>query len=1209
LDLYTKPKILKGPESPVACSPSRTTVQLHHVQRRTSKTNLLVVKGSISGKTISILIDGAAESSFINNKSPALLGKTPIATVGIQLANKRVIPGKEYTKLSFTVPGTDTTYSHSRNMIAAPIAYDIILGKDWLDEEDPNISWPNNTVTFNGHHWVCNSPQPKVEHISANVLQRILRKSKNKDIRFGFVFTKPLFNTEISDETLRTTDSKDKADEQALASLPESIRKLIAKFPTVFAPFEGLPPSRPHDHCIQLINPQQKPPSRPLYPMSDSELSALFEELEFLRKNGRIQASTSAYGAPVFYVAQKGKLRLVFDYRALNKNTVKVTSTIPNIQELFDRLSKAKVFSKFDLASGYHQIRVHPNDIPKTAFRIKYGLFEWVVMPFGLSNAPATFQAMVNSIFADHIDNFLLVYLDDLLVFSETEEDHIRHLPMVLQRLQDNQLHCRVAKCEFFKNELEYLGFLIKGNTISVLPSRTSAIQDFEPPTSWTDLRAFCGLANTIHRFVQNHASLVAPLTDKFKGASTRRPNSTPPFSWSTSDQQNFEQVKEKLCEPSVLTLFDPSRPVHLYTDWSERAIGSYVSQPDEDGTEHPVAFASRKCNPAESKYHPYIGEILALVEALRTHRHYIIGRQVKVFTDHRSLEHILDQPKLRPVHHRWLADLLSYDFEIQWMPGSWNTIADALSRRTHTRDAANDPHIPITALNAIFEVHADLFSEIEKMTPDDPEFKEISQHLVDPQDPDTFNDQPPPVPKHLRTRIKRYVLRNKLLYFLDKDNSRLFVPGPLRKRIISLAHDEGPAIHNNWERTAERITRNYHWPSLHRDVINYVNKCDSCQRNKVSRRLPYGLLEPHDAPESRWHTVSIDFVGPIVQTRSGFDTIFCVVDSGSKRVVLIPCKQTDDTKEVARLYELNVWKNHGLPQKIISDRDRRFVSNFWKSLTSSLRIKNNTSTSYHPQTDGQTDQKNGWYITALRHFVHFYQHDWDQHLHVVEYGINDTMNSATGYTPFYLDTGRHPRSLLDLSLNTFDRLSVRDWQACYSVAKDRIRKAQDAYAAQANRHRLPDPFKVDDLVLISMKDFVPPNLRGRPTNKLSNVYSGPYKILAKVGTSYKLDLPSNWSVHPVFHPEKLRPYFWDHAGPHPLSELSIDQRTIERTLAVRTLRVNDIDYHQVLVKWLNHSPVYNSWLPLDDDLKARVRRDLPPSPPPDQAIVHESQA
>jgi hypothetical protein len=442
---------------------------------------------------------------------------------------------------------------------------------------------------------------------------------------------------------------------------------------------------------------------------------------------------------------------------------------------MFDRLSNAKYFSKFDLASGYHQFLVAPDDVPKTAFRTKYGLFEWTVMPFGLSNAPATFQSMVNSIFSDMIDDFLIVYLDDILIFSPTLEEHLTHLDKVLQRLQDNNLHCRVTKCEFLKQELEYLGYRIRNNQVSVLPSRLQAIRDFEPPTSWTDHRSFCGVANTIHRLVSNHAHILAPLTDLFQGHDRKQP---PPFKWSPTDQHHFNQVKMKLSEPALLNLFHPSKPVHLYTDWSASAIGSYVSQPDDNGHEQPIAFASRKCNKAEQVYHPYMGEILALVEALRTHRHYLIGRDVKVFTDHRSLEHILDQPKLRPVQHRWLADLLSYDFEIQWQPGKWNKVADALSGRSHLTTTGSDPH---TSINAITEIADFLLDDIRQMTPDHPFFKEISPYLVDPDDPNSIQDDPQRnTPKHQRTKYSRYRLRDKLLFYVDKTHARLFVPGPL---------------------------------------------------------------------------------------------------------------------------------------------------------------------------------------------------------------------------------------------------------------------------------------------------------------------------------------------------------------------------------------------------------------------------------------------
>jgi hypothetical protein len=349
-----------------------------------------VVKGLLNDRKISILIDGAAEGCFINSQLPILSELQSCGPVGIQLANKSVIPGKQYNNIKFSVEGLNTTYTNTRNFISAPIAYDMILGKDWLDHENPNISWPDNTLSFADHKWICNAPRPIVEHISANTLKRLIKKSKKNQLRYGLIvarITELLNTTQVPDESMRTTDDKDNADERALAALPPSIQQLVKEFPTVFAPFEGLPPNRPQDHRIDLIDPDQRPTVRPLYAMSEAELQALKEELEFLLKHGRIRPSVFAYGFPVFYVAQKGKLRLVFDYRALNKNTVKVTSTIPNIQELLNRLSQAKYFSKIDIASGYHQIRIRPQDIEKTAFRTKYGLFEWVVMPFGLSNA------------------------------------------------------------------------------------------------------------------------------------------------------------------------------------------------------------------------------------------------------------------------------------------------------------------------------------------------------------------------------------------------------------------------------------------------------------------------------------------------------------------------------------------------------------------------------------------------------------------------------------------------------------------------------------------------------------------------------------------------------------------------------------------------------------------------------------------------------
>jgi hypothetical protein len=315
----------------------------------------------------------------------------------IQVADKRKIIGKEYNGIQLSVDQSGKKFKQELTAISALIAYDLILGKDWLDSTNPDIDWPTNTLTFAEHRWQCNPPRPIVEHISVHTLRRTIRKGiKNLDcglILYNFV------TNELNNIQSKTTAEQNEADAEAVKSLPQEIQKLINKYQaTVFSTYEELPPSRPQDHKIELTDITAKPFSRPIYPLSEVELQALKDELDFLINQGRIRPSTSAYGAPVFYVKQKGKLRLVFDYRGLNRNTVKSVAAIPNIQEMFDRLAKAKYSSKFDLASGYHQIRIHPSDIPKTAFRTKYGFFEWTVMSFGLSNAPATFQSMVNAI-------------------------------------------------------------------------------------------------------------------------------------------------------------------------------------------------------------------------------------------------------------------------------------------------------------------------------------------------------------------------------------------------------------------------------------------------------------------------------------------------------------------------------------------------------------------------------------------------------------------------------------------------------------------------------------------------------------------------------------------------------------------------------------------------------------------------------------------
>src|SRR5215469_783622 len=307
--------------------------------------------------------------------------------------------------------------------------------------------------------------------------------------------------------------------DQAMQDQPPYLRKVLEDHEVVFSGVHGMPPVCPTDHKIELV-PDAIPPTHKTYHMSEGELSLLKTELQRLLELGHIHPSTSPFGAPIFFVKEKtGKIRMVTDYHALNKLTVKNSTVLPNILELLDRLKTAKIFTKIDLQSGYHLIRMSEADIPKTAIHTKYGHFEWTVMPFGLNNAPATFQQSMNLIFADFIDKFLVVYLDDILIYSDNHIDHKKHLKLVLQHMEEHKLHAQVHKCRFLQNKVDYLGYIVGNGQISHDPKRVEVISSWPLLKTVTELCSFLGIGNTLLRFIPMFADLAAPLMDLLKGS------------------------------------------------------------------------------------------------------------------------------------------------------------------------------------------------------------------------------------------------------------------------------------------------------------------------------------------------------------------------------------------------------------------------------------------------------------------------------------------------------------------------------------------------------------------------------------------------------------------------------------------------------------------------------------------------------------------
>ncbi len=523
------------------------------------------------------------------------------------------------------------SYTDKIRFAVCPLNYDIILGKKWTTEHHAVINCYTNEIRFShkGKFYTIVATDPKTKKlISVNAITR--DHSKNH----------PLYAV-----MLRRVPSTDKGDVENRKN--KDIKKLLNEFKDVFPKKlpKGLPPKRSHDFIIDLKE-GSTPQKKGLYRMSSADLKELKTQLEELIDQEFIRPSTSPWGAPVLFVSKKdGALRLCVDYRALNRLTVKNSYPLPRIDDILDQLSTAKYFTKIDLRSGYHQVRLDEASIPLTAFRTRYGHFEFQVLPFGLTNAPATFMSLMNEAFKEYLDKFVVVYLDDILIYSETWEDHLEHLRKALEILRKEKLFAKLSKCTFGAQEVEYLGFILRSDGVAINPHKNKAIQEWPIPKSKKDVQSFLGLINYYRRFIKNCSKVSKPLTELTKDV---------PFVWNERSAEAFKALKEMVTTAPILQAFREDLPVIVTTDASKKAIGAVLEQDGPDGR-RTVAFTSRTLNAAEQNYAAHDLELLGIVDTLRAWRCYLHGRKFIVHTDHYPLRYIQTQEHLSSRQVRWL--------------------------------------------------------------------------------------------------------------------------------------------------------------------------------------------------------------------------------------------------------------------------------------------------------------------------------------------------------------------------------------------------------------------------------------------------------------------------------------------------------------------------------------------------------------------------
>lgn len=1116
----------------------RPALQINSIVDQKSNACTLVDSGCLSY--------GMVSEKFVLKHQLQRIPITPIAIEGydgprggeIKEAAKLVLDegaGEEHIAMVYILP-------HIEN-------YDIILGLPWMvhrkarlnptGPQGPQLEFANGTIVR-----PIDQNNTDIRPVSAHAFQLWKRKWDRREPGVS-IFAASMKDIEKALQGKKHSDPRVK--------LPHHYHDYLDVFDREIA--DRLPPHRgPQvDHRIELIEQDEKgnrvePPWGPLYNMSREELLVLRKTLTDYLDKGFIRVSRSSAAAPVLFAKKPGGgLRFCVDYRALNKITKKDRYPLPLIHETLERISKAQWFTKLDIIAAFHKIRMAEGQEWMTAFRTRFGLFEWLVTPFGLAGAPSTFQRYINWTLRDFLDDFASAYLDDILIFtSGSRSEHRQHVRKVLERLRQAGLQLDIDKCEFEVQSTKYLGFIVDaGKGVRMDPEKIKAILEWERPKSTKGVRSFLGFANFYRQFIRDFSGLTAPLTDLTKKEAQGM------FNWSMEADAAFNKLKEMFTTAPILVQFDPKRETVVEADSSGYATGGVLSQYDDEGLLRPCAYFSRKNSPAECNYEIHDKELLAIICCLKEWESELISvPRFTIITDHRNLQYFTSVRRLNERQMRW-ADILSrYDYTLEYRPGKLAIRPDALSRREQDMPRDNDERLrfrekrlfdPERLRKAISlaPIRIDSIPELDLARPGDTEDTggpTLDQQWEEAEHQDrelsrvkqVVKDRLRRFPSELQIKINISECsideQDRLLY-----RNRRWVPNnePLRTRLMQEAHDSPLTGHPGKNTMYAILARRVYWPNMTSDVQRYVRNCDRCGANTVWRTRRQGLLKPLPIPERKWREIAVDFVEKL-PTSNGCRNMMVVTDRLSKGTILIPC--ADMTAETAAQNLIRyVIAYHGIPAAITSDRGSQFVGDLWSTLCYLMRIRQRLSTAFHPETDGQDERMNATVKEYLRNFCNRMQNNWVNLLPMAQLAINGRDATATGISPFFLDHGYHVEPLeLEESIpsDTPARTPkakaeqiVKKLRDALDIAATELVATQERMERTANSRRAPAPeYNVGDLVWLDLR-----NVRTERPSKTLDSRHAKYRVTERIGShAYRLSTPPG--IHNVFHTSLLRP-------------------------------------------------------------------------------------
>ena len=919
-----------------------------------------------------------------------------------------------------------------------------------------------------------------------------------------------------------------------------AVKQLLSKNISVFSRGDtdlGRTALTPHEIDTGDAKPIKMHPRRvPLHLQQE-----VADNLKQMLDSGVISPSCSPWAAPVVLVKKKGGgLRFCVDYRKLNEVTVKDAYPLPRIDDALDSLSHASWFSTLDLSSGYWQLEVSPNDRQKTAFTTRQGLFEFNVLSFGLCNAPSTFQRLMDLILADLQWTTCLVYLDDIIVFGSTFQEHLLRLDGVLDKLRQANLKVKPSKCSLFSTQVQYLGHVISAEGVMPDPAKVQSVKEWPAPTNQTEVKSFIGLASYYRRFIKGFADIARPLHQLAEKG--RR------FRWNEECQCAFDTLKTSLVTAPVLAYPDPKKPFILDTDASDVGVGAVLSQ-EEGGQERVIAYASRALTKQERKYATTKKELLSMVTFTKYFRHYLLGREFVLRTDHNSLRWLHNFQGLEGQLARWVEQLANFQYKIIHRPGKLHANADALSRHpafttesvTETPQLeSSDPQLARGPfVGAVQEARSEaepdsepIDDELARAQREDEEIMQLIELKRSGGQVDLPKDMG--LQKYANVWPQLQMHQNRLVRVPPNNSDassqpQVILPKAMVPNVLAQLHNTATGGHLGIQKLQGKVKDRFYWPGWFTDVKAWVRECVDCGSRKTQGKHPCAPLQS-SVTSRPFERVALDILGPLPETAAKNKYILVVGDYFSKwtEAYALP---NQEAQTVAKVVAEQWVCRFGTPRTLHSDQGRNFESNVFRELCALLDIHKTRTSPYHPQSDGLIERFNRTLLSMLSLFVEDNQLNWDSLLPYVMLAYRSSVHASTSFTPYNVLFGREVVLPLDIMLRVDNQepfLPVSEYVSRLRDTLSTVVEAVKGHQAKASRQQKTAYDFRANFQYYSEGELVWLQTKAKKRGicpKLQRRYKGPYRITDRVSEVLYRLIPLEGGPETVVHFNRLKPY------------------------------------------------------------------------------------